>query len=247
MKRFLLVLSLVTGVLFSCRNDQAPSIPTTINKLFGSRTQDLVSVSLKNTDRSKLDQLISFRDASAKKLLYTDVLNKHERYLFWVEKLSGYIEKGGLSDEKKQLLIDLVANMEPEIFGDRDNAQKFLNGYLPPWKKKADEVFGLASINNLIGTLDVIDDQQIKAAARTSTDDSDGDDWFDPANPIGSPSQKGKTCNCGGSDDRLRACGGTVGGGPNICYSNGCNRTWLGCGAVLLDDCTGRCTYFIGR
>jgi hypothetical protein len=219
-------LPLILGIcLLSCETKQVLSPKQNpiqfVEDLSMTKANNLIATSARRVDVSKIDDMLEIETKEARKVAYLVMLNEDEKYFFWINKLNEFVKNERLSKDQKQLFVDLLNNIEPEVFRNQQNARVFVRSYLDGWSKKVTMKIGILKIGKLLGEI-----ESYEPLMEEEEGDSGG-------------SQVGKPCNCGGTDERFKRCGP-----QNTCWSDGCTTSWWGCGDLLLQSCDGRCTYF---
>ena len=190
MKKLILTLGIVLSLFSSCSNDD----------------------SLKNEENSRISAVLKEENYDAQKIMYR-MLSNEEKLQLWQDKLSTMILNDGLNEKQINLIQDLKAHLNANLFdnsGNNDKREIFKNVYAKDFLKKSQSLF----------TPKYFTESFYNISNRIAIDD-DG------------PNKPDCTCN----QSSIWSCVGL----PDCKASDKCDSTTDGCGFLGFSECDGRC------
>ena len=190
MKKLILTLGIVLSLFSSCSNDD----------------------SLKNEENSRISAVLKEENYDAQKIMYR-MLSNEEKLQLWQDKLSTMILNDGLNEKQINLIQDLKAHLNANLFdnsGNNDKREIFKNVYAKDFLKKSQSLF----------TPKYFTESFYNISNRIAIDD-DG------------PNKPDCTCN----QSSIWSCVGL----PDCKASDKCDSTPDGCGFLGFSECDGRC------
>lgn len=190
MKKLILTLGIVLSLFSSCSNDD----------------------SLKNEENSRISAVLKEENYDAQKIMYR-MLSNEEKLQLWQDKLSTMILNDGLNEKQINLIQDLKAHLNANLFdnsGNNDKREIFKNVYAKDFLNKSQSLF----------TPKYFTESFYNISNRIAIDD-DG------------PNKPDCTCN----QSSIWSCVGL----PDCKASDKCDSTTDGCGFLGFSECDGRC------
>lgn len=223
MKKLIYLSSLFWVCMFSCQKEN--QIPESLQTNSNNKNENWFNKSA----NAKIDLTVMTKFKEAKpgsKRLIFNAMTPSERLSIWQESLSFFKENAKLTTEQESILNEVQGKLTVDLYTEENTSMRedFLLNYMPKWKEKATKAFSNDELNQILKLPLIV----YNNAASNKIFGTDKNGRIYSLKP---------SCNC--TVNNPYDCNST--NGVLKCRDVTCDGSWMGCGDMWLQSCSGLC------